>query len=427
MARPTAFTKLIAVGLPLGLALVSQAFGIFAPIPQREQGLTLVAELESGVRYDSNVFSTPDNEEESFVFLIAPRIKLNAAVSERTFVRAGYDLDAQFYTSRGDGDTEDALYNHVLFGEVAHTFAEGWSASVRNTLSLIDSPEATLEGLPAQADQSYDRNDFTINLNGQINEKNAFSARYRNTMFEYDEDIIADGLDRDENLFGLEYIFRASPVLDVVGEYRYLSVDYDNTVNSFGTNIDPSSDANFFLVGLDYRPSETLTVAWRIGAEDREFEGGNNTDDDDTFFYNRLTVIYKYMERSYVSGGILYNVAETSQTNLFTSEENLGFIANVQHELTPTLFATGSLYIEMVDLNTRSNLNLDDAEETSWRLGLGLAWEPNQKWQVRANYDYDSTNPDDSDNAFLNTALAAREYDRHRLSLSATYFFGILE
>jgi len=86
--------------------------------------------------------------------------------------------------------------------------------------------------------------------------------------------------------------------------------------------------------------------------------------------------------------------------------------SNVQHRISGSLTASGSITYESSILQGRPGVHVD-ADETTTRFGLGLSWLPTPNWTVSATYDYDRVNSED----------ANRDQSRDRLGVSGRYSF----
>ena len=77
----------------ISLLISPLLFGVYAPIPEQEQGTPLTISLQAGGFYDSNIFGDFANEIDSGVISFAPQFKYNASLSEQTFLSGLYNLE----------------------------------------------------------------------------------------------------------------------------------------------------------------------------------------------------------------------------------------------------------------------------------------------------------------------------------------------
>ena len=254
------------------------SWGVYAPIPSQETGSVLTVSVEGGVHFDSNILGTPDNEIDSMVFTVSPQIKYNVSLAEQSFLTAHYKLGGFFYEQRPSDDT---LFNHELYGKLSHTFSPSTFLDISESFSIIDNPESFLDGL-LQTNQSFNQNIFNIRFRAEVTEALSLTAKYRNTNFSYDDASIAESLDRNDHLLGLEAGWKLLPDTSVVVEYRYEDLGYDADGNL------KDSDSSFFLFGADYQPSPTFLTNGRFGVQDRNRSIGTSN----TNFYAEFTVLF---------------------------------------------------------------------------------------------------------------------------------------
>ncbi len=383
------------------IALPATLFGVYAPIPEQEQGKAVVLSLESGFFYDSNILGTPDGEIDSTVFSVTPQIKYNASIEEQSFIEASYRLQALLYSDR---PSEDTLFNHNFNAQLSHTFSPGMVMDVSDTLMLIDNPESFLVGL-LQTDQSGINNQFDFRLLSELSQRASLTVKYRNFNFAYDNADVSTVLDRNDNQFGVQVGYKWVPETSFVFEYRFQDRSYDTD----GALKD--SDSNFFLTGVDWAPSPTVQISGRIGLDDRNQNAGNSG----TNFYGQLTGIYQYSDKptSFLAFSVTYETVETSAPVTFSGEETFSLLFNVQHALTAKIFLAGSIYYDDADLIRQTALA--NVTDNTLRLGLSAIYQPTKNWSVIFSYDLDDTDSDD----FVRTE------NRSRVGISARYSFGL--
>ncbi len=334
------FEVKLAVKFALSLLFPVALWGVYAPIPEQDQGYLFMVALEGGAGFDSNIFGAPANELDSFLITFSPQLKLNYSVEDQTFLSAVYDLDANFYTDR---PSNDSLLNHMLGLSLSHTFSPTLYLDLEDTFLIIDSPES-FEIRTLQTDQSFHANSIYANLRAEMTQNFSASLKFRHQFFSYDNTVLASLLDRGESEFGVEGRYKMLPELSLLAEYRFQNVGYDD--NSVTVK---DSDSNFFLFGAEYLPDEKLSLTAVGGIEDRDRDGAP----DGSFGFAEVFAIYRYLPDSFVSGGINFGAQETDNVGAYLDEENLGIFANIQHAVTHSIFASGSGFYESSDLNAR--------------------------------------------------------------------------
>ncbi len=110
--------------------------------------------------------------------------------------------------------------------------------------------------------------------------------------------------------------------------------------------------------------------------------------------------------------GYTYTIEEPSDTVNYTDTNVNRIFVNLQHRLTGTFTASGSVTYDSDRLQGRSGVHTDIDEKTT-RFGLALAWQPDKNWSVTATYDLDDVNSDDP----------ARGQNRSRYGVNARFTF----
>ncbi|HEY0968796.1 MAG TPA: outer membrane beta-barrel protein [Opitutaceae bacterium] len=382
---------LIAGAVPLG--------AVYAPIPEPEQGKAWAVTLTGNIYQDSNIFGAPTGEIDSMVYSVSPQVAFNASLTQQTFLSASYKLALDYIEDRPGDSTVDS---HDLSLRLAHAFRPGTTIDFTETFQISRNPESLLAGVALNTDQSFRRNQFDGRFDHTLNPKLVGSVKARAIHYAYDNDTLADSLDRAELLFGLSGAYALLPETKVVGEYRFQDVAYDT-----GGAV-KDKDSHFLLVGVDYAPGPKLTASARVGAEFRSRAGESGEDAP----YVELSGKYDYAEQGFVSAGYVYTLEETSNVALYTDTQVHRLFANVQHAFSPALVGSGSLNYEPSTLQGRRSIS-PDRDETTVRFGLALTYMARRNWSVSATADFDDVSSDD----------VTREMDRSRYGVSARYQF----
>lgn len=371
---------------------------VYAPIPEQQQGKAWSVSLRSGYAYDTNLFGASTGETASGVLTASGRAAFNASLNPRTFASAYYEATLDHYTNRpGSKD----LTSHEFFGSLAHSFSPVSFLNVSDFFQRSRNPQSLLAGLPLNTDQSLMRNQFDGSYRFGLTQKATATAKYRNSLYDYDDAELGRGLDRMENLFGLSGTYAILPEVGAVLEYRRLEVGYEHG----GATKDKHSD--YLLSGADYSPSKRLTFSGRLGVEKRDREGERSL----TAPKAEFSAKYDFGKESYLAAGYAFGLEESSDVVSYTDAEVNRFFVNVRKTLTGKIVASASATFEPTVLKGRRGLA--DCDETNLRAGVGLSYLPTKNWMLTSDYDLDRVSSD----------VAAREMLRHRFSLSGSYAF----
>jgi len=373
-------------------------FAIYAPIPEQEQGKALTYRLGTSAYYDTNIFGAAFNPIESMVWNLNGKIAFNGSISDQTFASASYIISNDYFQDR-PGDQN--LTNQNFSGRLAYSFSPQTNVDFSGTYEIAENPESLDAGFPLNTDQSYNRGEFDARFTTGLGQKGGLVGKYRYIDYAYDTDTLATQLDRAENLLGLELSFAYLPETKLVGEYRYQTIDYDTN----GALKDKVS--NFLMAGVDYNPGKQLMISARGGFENRE----RDSQPDVTAPYIELTSRYTYADDSYISAGYSYTLEEPSDIVRFNDSEVNRFFANVQHRINGPFTFSGSITFEPAQLQGRGMQ--ENIDESTFRLGMALSWQPSKNWTVSGTYDWDEIQSDDP----------IREQSRDRLGVGASFAF----
>jgi opacity protein-like surface antigen len=386
---------LIAGGL---LLTASAARAVYAPVPEQELGKSLVISVKSALAYDTNLFAASAKNVESSVFQVAPKIAYNASVTDQTFLSLSYQATVEHFEDRPGDRTLDS---HEAMVRVAHAFSQTATIDVLDVFQALRNPESLLNGLPVNTDQSNRRNELNATISVAPTAKTGITAKARNTLLDYRDAALGRSLDRTENLLGLSGYYAVLPEVKAVVEARHQDVYYRKTGET------KNKTSEYLMAGVDYAFAKKITASARAGAEWRQRDAEQST----TAPYAELSLKYEYLAASFLSGGVVFTLEETSDLARFNDTKvNRAFI-NVQHHVTALIVASGSLIVESAELQGRRG-QLDLAEDTV-RAGAALSYLPTKNWTIAASYDVDRVRSEDR----------TREMVRHRVGLTASYAF----
>ncbi len=380
-------------------ALPAWALAVYAPIPEQEQGKALTFRLGASAYHDSNIFGAATGEISSMVYNTTGAISYNGSIDEQTFASASYELSNDHEVDRPG--TKD-LTSHSLNARLAHSFSSATNIDLSGLYNISKNPQSLLVGVPLNTDQSLKLGEFDTRLTTAAGQKTGVVMKYRYIDYNYDDATLGANLDHSESLAGLELSYALLPETKVVGEYRYQSINY----RSGSSTKDKTS--NFLMTGVDYNPGKDLLVSARVGFEDRHRDSTTST----TAPYAEFSSRYTYAEGSFLAAGYTYVIEEPSDIVNYTDSNVNRFFVNLQHRLTGTITASGSITYSPARLQGRGGVHADINEDTT-RFGLGLSWQPTKNWTADATYDLDNVNSDDP----------GRGQNRNRLGVSARYTF----
>jgi hypothetical protein len=374
------------------------AWAVYAPVPDQDQGKPLTFTAKTALSYDSNIFGGATGEIGSSILQFAPKVAYNASITDTTFMSLSYELTLDQYDKRPG---EKLLDSHSLMARIARAFSPTTTIDIVEMFQAMSSPESLLNGLPLNADQSSKRNEIDGTFATSINAKLGVTAKIRTVYSKYRNAVLGRSLDHFENLYGVAASYAVRADLKAAGEFRHQDVYYDKLGETKNKNSD------YLMGGLDYELAKQLTVSGRAGLEWRHRAAERSA----SLPYLEVTAKYDYTEDSFLTGGYMLTVEETSDLARFTDSRVNRFFISAQHHITALIVASGSFtYEPSVLRGRRGHANID---EDTTRAGIALSYLPTKNWTTSASYDYDDVQSGD----------AARTTKRTRFGLNASYTF----
>jgi Uncharacterized protein conserved in bacteria (DUF2320). len=389
------FARLFLVGC---FAAALPARAVYAPLPEQDIEKDFTATVRGGVYHDSNIFGAETGAISSTVYSLQPKLAYNGSLTDQTFAAAAYTATIDHFVDRPG---EKTLDSHDFMARIAHAFSPTSNIDISDYYQIAKNPESLLAGLPVNTDQSFKRNEFNARFVASPLPKLGATLKFRGVFYDYDNPVLSAAIDRIENLFGVSGSYDLLPELKAVVEYRRENINYRRG----GATKDKDSD--FLIGGFDYAVARKLTLTGRLGNQWRERAAERSS----SGAYAEFSGKYNYAPRSFVTGGYVYTLEETSNVALFSDTRVSRFFVNVQHALSALMVASASYTYEPSELQGRRGVA--DADETTRRAGLALTWLPTPHWSFSVNFDYDD----------ISSEVPGRDQNRERYGVSAAYQF----
>ncbi|QQL44321.1 outer membrane beta-barrel protein [Sulfuriroseicoccus oceanibius] len=400
----------LAVPATLGLSAISGFAGVSAdtaapePVSAKEaaalvesagsNGLldSFYVNLRGEVKYDDNIFLTPDNEESDTIFSLIPVVGFDSArgrVAKSSFT-AEYAPVAAFYADNSGLDYFNNNGSVALFHQMPKTtFRANADYRERSDASRF-------------INDLVDRSIFDAGLDVShiLSGKTRLDAGAGFNASNYDDDALFDYDTWDVSGAAL---YRATGKISV-GPY----VGFGQTEVS---NDQPTHE--FWSAGgkVDYQFTGKTRFTGTVGYETRSFSGANAADDKSTVVWNfgldhRLTGKTKVLASIYRKDNPSMNIAGAGY-------EATGVVLGTTYTYSPTLSFNGGLtyehneYFRTVEGSTLSRDN------DYWKFNVGAVWSPTDKLDLGGRVLYRLNDSTD----------AANEFENLQLALDATYKF----
>lgn len=212
-------------------------------------------------------------------------------------------------------------------------------------------------------------------------------------VLQYENSDIGAIQDRFEHTFGQEFRFLLLPTTNIVAEYRFGIVDYDE--------LPRDSHTHFVLAGFDHSFSPRLNASFRGGAEFRSYEDGRDV----TAPYFEGTVNYALGKRTSVSWTSRYAIEEPDVPQT-PSRTTFRTGLRVNYGVTARLSASLAAYYEH-DWNDEyedPQTIIPAFEEDAFDVALGLRYAITRDLAAEIGYTHTEVFSD----------ILLREYSRNR-------------
>src|SRR5208282_2707678 len=168
----------------------------YAPIPELEQGKDFTLTIQSGISYNNNIFGAASDAIGSYDFMVSPKLAYNVSVTNQTFLSASYNPSLDYFDNRPGTKT---VYSQALDARIAHSFSQTSVLDVTDRFTYSQNPEALLNGLPVNVDQTQDNNEFDGRFSFAPTEQLGMVLKARSVYYDYTNPILSNLLNRFEN------------------------------------------------------------------------------------------------------------------------------------------------------------------------------------------------------------------------------------
>ena len=345
--------------------------------------------------YDSNVFATPNNEEDDVGVIIAPRINARSQ-----FARHRLDFSAFAEIGRYD---DFSTNDYEDFGAAASGVLD---ITRRQNLRLRLSA-ARLHETREEPDAVSRDNDVTKywNLLADIAYRVNFNRIFvqpqgsvRRLDYEDTGDINQDDRDRNVYQFGLRAGYAVSPRFNVFGQGMYNIRRYDETPDDAGEDRD--SEGYTLSLGTEIDITGILFGEIQLGYSKQDYDDDNLDDVQGFGGTGRLT--WNVTPLTTVIGEVLGELRETTVTfegDEATADRHAEIGIDVTHELRRNILLNGNArYL-------RDDFEGTDRVDDIFRVGAGITYLINRNFSLDARYRFDKRTSDDNN----------EEFDRHQV------------
>jgi hypothetical protein len=364
-----------------------------------------------------NPFVSTTKVPSSFGIEVSPSIALNH-IGEQTIASASYLYDAKYFEDHSHVDQ-----THELDVKLDHSFSRIYKVQVADSFVSSQEPDVIagtgVLATPLRTTGNNLRNTGKAGFTAKMTEELSGELDYQNVLYDYSSTGPGSDsalLDRMEQYPALNLRWRFQENTVGVLGYQFGAIQYNSNESLVpGTFISPTirnAHEHFAYVGVDQSFNPQLSGSVRVGAQYNDYY--DSPSDDTTLSpYADASLVYSYLEGSYVQAGVKHTHVATDVTgfnavpsSIVLDQEATAAYISLTHKITAKL--TGSALGEFQH-SVFNGGTVNDQSENFYIAALNLAYHFNPNWLVEAGYNYDK----------LNSEIFDRSYTRNRV------YFGV--
>jgi len=235
---------------------------------QRSKPWSVAASLRGF--YDDNINLTP-TKVDSFGYEVTPSVDVGVA-GDTTSFNLGYQLNARYFETRPQFQSDKWNLTHLFEGMFSHTFSPRVRMSVQDSLAIGNEPDVssplpndTFQYLTGDNIINYGAIDFNIEATDLL----GFNVGYNNAYYNYDDDVTAVTLNRIENRANIDSQWKLSPTTFGIfgymyGQYLYTGdgvIGFDPDTGDVRTSSDRNTRSQTFYVGAQHAFAPKVSVS----------------------------------------------------------------------------------------------------------------------------------------------------------------------
>jgi hypothetical protein len=200
----------------------------------------------------------------------------------------------------------------------------------------------------------------------------AMITSYTFRRIQYESSSIGTSQNRVENTFGEELRFSLTKRTDVLGEYRFQTIDYETATNN--------SITHYVLVGVDHRLTEHLRLDTRGGPSFRSLENDGNTVN--PYAEVRLDYTSSNHSLNWTTSYGYESPNAAGASNRTTIRTGL----NLTYDLTSRVHSTAGFYYHHDENEGGSSGTTPVGTQDALELSLGFRYMINKHFAVHISY-----------------------------------------
>jgi opacity protein-like surface antigen len=279
-----------AVGMAIAVLLLGATPGAALDLNEWVSGLKVSPFISQRFEYETNVFQTPNNEQDDIISKTIPGVLIDYAFGPHSLT-LGYRAEILQYFDL----TAQNTVHHIALGELRLDFPQVLAVLREDFVITTDPPNTELTG-PIKSTT----NTLTPSIEYRFTSRLSAGLSYTWTHVDFEQSV--DQLDRNEHLITASLYWKINPRADVGLNYSYGFKD-------FLTATDRDVHRHILWLSLRGELTPKLSSTLRAGVEVRE--GEHRSDTDFTGFTMGGGLDWRPTERTTVSLSVDRSVQES--------------------------------------------------------------------------------------------------------------------
>ena len=234
--------------------------------------------LDTRLEYTDNVLRTPDDDKDSMISVIKPRVQAWMENGLNTYSLAYTMIDTRYFDSSRDDYTDNQLnldiYHEFNARNRANLYAEYFDAHEERGTGLSEGVAELLDE-PVEFERTTLGGDYTL---GSAQSRGRLLLAGKTRDIEY-QNFRETTRYRDYSNYGLgaTFFWRIKGKTDLVAEVRYQETEYDKVDPTSREGTLDSEEYNY-LVGLSWDATAKTSGSVKVGAYDRTYDSNERSD-----------------------------------------------------------------------------------------------------------------------------------------------------
>ena len=329
--------------------------------------------------YDTNIFTSEFNRQESFKTVAEPELTLSLSNS-RSYLGLRYRNVTTYYDHRPSDPFDIAHYFDFALN---HEFNTRFWINVTDNFRYTQEPELSSDTAFFRREGTYKQNSLNTDASYYLTRRLYWNVGLAHDWWEYNDPFFAFALDRTSytGTSGLNFV--VSPATTVSMNYQFVDTEFRESPRD--------STSHAVYAGLMQKMTPQWTISLQGGGQYRKTENAKP----DLAPYAAVETNWNFLPTSVLTVGYNTSLQDTDQTTFNYSQTQHAY-ATVKARLTYdlTLNLGGDYILNTYPGSQDVTGSNGDAEETTLVYRVSLSYKFTPQWSGEVAYSYSTVDSD---------------------------------